>query len=205
MIIDYEYLFKKYNLNVSGAIHVGAHHGTEINEYLRCGAEKVVCFEPIKSSFEILKKYESEKVLLFNCALGEIEKKDVTMHVSSGDKCSSSILEPMEHLIDHPTIFFNEYELVNMHTLDQYIDKIKGCNYLSIDVQGYEYEVLQGSNETLKFIDYIYLEVNRGQTYKNNRLVEDIDALLLSYDIHRVETSWESRTWGDAFYKRAGK
>jgi len=200
MIIDYGYLYIKYNLDVSGIVHVGAHHGVEIDDYLRYKVEKVVGFEPIKSSFDVLKKHESEKVLLFNCALGETNKKDVKMNVASGDKCASSILTPKDCLIDHPTISFNNYELVDMYTLDSYDSYINDCNYLSIDVQGYEYEVLLGAEQTLKHMDYVYLEVNRGETYSGNKMIEEVDDLLSKYGIIRVETHWESRTWGDAFY-----
>lgn len=200
MIINYSFLQAKYDIQMRGAIHVGAHHGLEIPEYISNGAKKVVAFEPIRDSFEILKKYESENVFLFNCAIGDSYKKEVFMRVSSGDKACSSVLEPMECLIDHPTISFDNYEMVEMHTLDEYKNITSGCNYLSIDVQGYEYEVLLGAKETLEYIEYAYLEVNRGETYKGNRLVGDIDEILKNYNLYRVETNWESRTWGDAFY-----
>jgi hypothetical protein len=52
----------------------------------------------------------------------------------------------------------------------------------------------------LNNVDYVYLEVNRGQTYENNKMIEDIDDLLESYKFLRVKTEWVGRTWGDAFY-----
>jgi hypothetical protein len=62
--------------------------------------------------------------------------------------------------------------------------------------------VLKGASETLNNIDYVYCEVNRDEVYENNAYVEEIDEFLFSYNMERVETSWDGGTWGDAFYIR---
>jgi hypothetical protein len=67
-----------------------------------------------------------------------------------------------------------------------------------MDVQGYELEVLKGSENTLKGIDYIYTEVNRDELYENNAFIEEIDNFLDNYT--RVATDWSGNTWGDALY-----
>ena len=33
MILDFDYVFQKYNPNVSGIIHIGGHYGNEIQKY----------------------------------------------------------------------------------------------------------------------------------------------------------------------------
>jgi Methyltransferase FkbM domain len=73
-------------------------------------------------------------------------------------------------------------------------------NFLTIDVQGYELEVLKGSRETLTNIPGIFTEVNRDELYSNCVRVEQLDELLKNFDLTRVETNWEGGTWGDAFY-----
>jgi hypothetical protein len=60
-----------------------------------------------------------------------------------------------------------------------------------MDVQGYEGEVIKGATETLKHIDYIYSEVNRGQTYAGNMEIDEFDELLK--DFKRVETKWAGK------------
>lgn len=185
---------------INGVVHVGAHYGEEINSYLNVNAKKIVCFEPVEENFNILSKHASDRVKIFKYALGQEEKNHVMMFLSSNNKESSSVLEPLEHLKDHADVIFPYRELVEMRRLDSFKEEIDGCNYLSIDVQGYEYEVLLGSGELLKQFEYIYLEVNRGETYKNNHLIDDIDKLLDSLNFIRAETSWAARTWGDAFY-----
>ena len=60
--------------------------------------------------------------------------------------------------------------------------------------------VFKGGEKTLKFIDYIYSEVNRDEVYENCTKIEELDEFLKRYDFTRVETDWTGHTWGDALY-----
>lgn len=140
---------------------------------------------------------------LYNCACG-IEEKEMIMYVSHDNQGqSNSLLEPHLHLDQHKEIVFNDAEVVKVVKLDTLMNEfssLKIHNILAIDVQGFEGEVLKGAIETLKNIDVVYTEVNRGETYRNNALIEEIDELLS--DFTRVETYWPSPswTWGDAIF-----
>ena len=205
MVIDFNYLHAVYGLDITGVIHVGAHYGEEIDAYKSVGISKIVCFEPVKDNYNVLRERHPD-VNVYKCALGNTTGF-VDMFLSSNAKESSSILEPVEHLLDYPDITFLERETVPIVTLDDMImhdpETIDNCNYLSIDVQGYEWEVLDGARDALKDIDYVYLEVNRGETYAGNKILDDIDAILYGHGFRRVETQWMGRTWGDAFYMKA--
>lgn len=205
MLIDFDYLRVIYDLKINGVVHVGAHHGEEIDSYLAVGIDKIICFEPLEENFRVLQQKASDKVKIHKVALGEREEDNVKMYLASNLLASSSVLEPAEVLYDYPHISFENIEYVSMKKLDSFSQEIDGCNYISLDVQGYEYEVLLGAKQSLKNFDYVYLEVNRSETYKNNRLVRDIDMLLSKYGFERVRTEWVARTWGDAFYMKVGK
>jgi hypothetical protein len=101
-------------------------------------------------------------------------------------------------LSQYKHITFNETKKVEVETLDSY--NYTDYNFINMDVQGYELEVLKGSVETLKQVDYVYCEVNRDEVYENNAYVGEIDEFLFSYNMERVETNWEGGTWGDALY-----
>ena len=60
MILEFEDLFKKYNMNISGVIHIGAHYGEEVSNYVNLGIDDIVLFEPLKENFEVLKNNVSE-------------------------------------------------------------------------------------------------------------------------------------------------
>ena len=189
-------------MNIKGIIHVGAHYGEEISEYIDNGIQDIILFEPLVENFDIL----SKKVKTLNAniegyqvALGS-KKGDATMYVSDNEKQSSSVLKPKVHLTHHPHVKFPSTEDVEVHLLDDY--NSKDYNFINMDVQGYELEVLKGGTKTLEHVDYVYCEVNRDEVYENNAYVEELDEFLSGYNMKRVETDWAGDIWGDALYIR---
>ena len=83
-----------------------------------------------------------------------------------------------------------------------YYFDLRGANFMNVDVQGYELEVFKGGKETLEQIEYVYCEVNRGEMYEGNPMIEELDEYLGGYGFERVETHWPETwyKWGDAFY-----
>ena len=55
---------------------------------------------------------------------------------------SSSILEPKEHLLHHKQVTFEGSEEIELKRFDDL--NIQNVDYLNIDVQGFELEVLKG-------------------------------------------------------------
>ena len=200
MLISFNQIKRKYNMNITGIVHVGGHHGEEIEDYINEGIQNIIIFEPLLNNFEILQK-KCEKlnadIVGHQIALGS-EKKIVEMYVSSNDALSSSILKPKIHLTQYTDILFDEKETVEVNLLDNY--ETDNCNFLNMDVQGYELEVLKGGIKTLENIDYVYCEVNRDEVYENNAYIEDIDKFLSDLNFERVVVEWTGETWGDALY-----
>jgi len=197
---SYINLKERYKMNISGVIHVGAHYGEEVLDYINSGVNNIVLFEPLEDNFRVLKErtnYLDANIDLHQVALGSSIQK-TKMYVSDNEKQSSSILVPNIHLTHHPNVNFPDIEEVTVDILDNF--NYKNYNYLHLDVQGYELEVLKGSSETLKYIDYVYCEVNRDELYEGNAYIEQIDEFLLQYNMKRVETYWVGDIWGDALY-----
>ena len=71
-----------------------------------------------------------------------------------------------------------------------------------MDIQGAEFLALKGMKNNLKYLDYIYLEVNDTHVYENCGLISDIDDFLREYGFIRVETCMTDFHWGDALYIR---
>ena len=209
MILNLKQLFKKYKIQSKGIIHVGAHHGDELVQYLEHDIKNILCFEPLKLNFQKLKEkskiLNSSKIINFhleNYALGE-EKKEVEMFVEEANKgMSSSILEPSLHLKQYPHIVFEKKEKVKMLTLDGYFEKNKSdiYDFINIDVQGYELNVFKGAIKTLENIKYIMTEVNRKELYKGCTQIKELDDFLYQHGFKRKITNWAGKTWGDAFY-----
>ena len=207
MLISFTNLFDKYKMNIKGIVHIGAHYGEEIQEYVDNGIQKITVFEPLSKNFDILAnrmKNVNADIQGHQVALGS-KKGTAKMFVSSGDGQSSSILKPKQHLELHPDVSFNGTEEVEVCLLDEY--DVGDSNFINIDVQGYELEVFKGGKKTLEKIDYIYCEVNRDEVYEGNAMVEDMDEFLDAYGFERVETRWPETyyTWGDALYIKKEK
>ena len=76
------------------------------------------------------------------------------------------------------------------YSLDYLIEKekIPKINFLSLDTQGSEYEILKGSIECLKkSIVAIKTEINFVEIYKNSKLFSDIDKLLREHSFFLAE------------------
>jgi len=204
MILSFTNMVKKYNMNIRGIIHIGAHRGQEIEEYVDNGIQDIIMFEPVSLNFSILEKRMMDinaNISAYQVALGN-EEKNVTMYLSDNDLISSSVLKPKVHLQLHPGVGFPGTEEVEMKRLDSFSDETQNFNFINMDVQGYELEVLKGGKETLSHIDYVYCEINRDELYEGNAFVEDLDSFLSEYDMERVETDWAGTLWGDALYVR---
>lgn len=200
MLLDLQNLKEKYNLDIKGVIHIGAHVGQEFKTYQIMGIKNVMFFEPLKNTFNRLKENVGDKAILVNTALGNIEGEVEMFTETINGGQSSSVLEPDYHLVQHPTIQFNGKEKVKITKLDNFIEENSKYNFINIDVQGYELEVFKGGSEFLNSIDYVMTEVNRAELYKGCAKIEELDQFLKTYGFSRVETTWAGGTWGDAFY-----
>ncbi len=122
MLISFKQLKQKYDMNISGVIHIGAHFGQEAEDYIANGITEMVFFEPLSESLKVLEENLSyiandANVMIYPVALGN-EEKEVEMYVSNRDRMCSSILKPKVVLEQYPDITFDERETVEMMRLD---------------------------------------------------------------------------------------
>ncbi len=192
----------KCNKNIVGCIHIGAHWGQEYQLYKRLGIDNLIFYEPIPSVFDILKRRVGPEVDLRNLALGNTHGY-MSMYVEENNQgLSSSILEPGLHLEQYPHITFDSKIIVKISRLDDEPFERNQFNLLNIDVQGYELEVLRGAVSTLSSIDFILIEINNVEMYKQCVKVDDLDKFLGEFNFTREVTEWEQgiKNWGDALY-----
>ena len=200
---------EKYSVAVKGVLHVGGHLGEEYPIYAAAGAQKVVFFEPMPAFFDELAKRLNghDDVMLVKKALGA-KSETREMHVNRGSGESTSFLKPTS-LYDG---YFEEKTVpLEIVTLDSFLPSLTDhhvFNMLVTDTQGFDLEVLMGSQNTLGQIKYIYTEVSQGH-YHGEPKLEDFDAFLRPFGFRRAETSmygsWKGQDqWGDMFYIKEG-
>jgi FkbM family methyltransferase len=195
---------KKYNLNLTGAITIGADEGQEIPFYKENKIKQLAFFEPRPSAYEklleSLKDIDSSfHVQTFNVGLGDTEEV-LPMHTAGGGQ-SSSFLKPKLHLEMHPSIVFRDDMIYNfpVKTLDSY-NFSSEYNYIHMDVQGYELRVMKGGVKTLNNVLALETEVNIIELYEGCVLMDELDNFLANLNFSRVETNITEFGWGDALY-----
>lgn len=208
MLLDYNIIKQKYNMNITGVIHVGAHHGEELTPYLQDRDVKhVVLFEADPDNFKILKdRIDSlstdKEIIAVEKGLGPFSC-EMSLYKESGNSGqSNSVLKPKLHTQQYPGIVFNDKVKIKIEPLDRY-ECSSVFNFLNIDVQGFELEVLRGAKKTLQNIKWILCEVNRAEVYENCAHVDEIDEYLKKFGFLRAETNWAGHTWGDALYVKS--
>ena len=180
----FKYLSK---LNIEKIIDIGAHKGEFLEIMLNI--EKVnsfYAFEPQKNIFnELNKKFvKNEKVTLFNCAMDkEISNKKlkiskISMKSSLAEVNENSLyLKFINFLAQSQSSFEGEYE-VKTNTVDKIFEDINLQKaLLKIDVEGFELNVIKGSQMKLGEISFIMLENQFGNHFKDNNFKDIIKYL----------------------------
>lgn len=198
-----EEMVRKHGMAIRGVLNIGGYVGFEQDEYERLGIRRVVWFEPVEANFYVLSAKVQGRAIAIMKALGNITGR-VSMHVASNGM-SSSVLGPKVHLTQHPEVTFDCEEMVDMVRLDEVGFDVSDCNFINIDVQGYELEVFKGGTRTLAGIDYILAEINRAELYAGCAMVGELVSFLEPYGFELVEQFWYGGTWGDGlFVKKHG-
>ena len=202
MLISLHELFKKYNINFKGILHVGAHECEEINDYCAYIApNKILWIEALEDKVKLCKS-RYPNTFIENAVVSD--KVEIVKFNRSNNGQSSSILELGLHKQFHPHVWYtNSYE-VETKMLKDIITKYNiEYNFLNLDIQGAELKALKGMEEYLPNVDYIYTEVNSDYVYENCCIITELDSYLEKFGLFRVETKWcENYRWGDAFYIR---
>lgn len=193
-------ILKKYSNQINGIIQVGAHIGQQVNLFLENTDKNIYLFEPQEEAYKLLEKYElHSNVFCFNFGLGNKNGIENIYVSDIKEGVSSSLLEPKLHKDFFPEYTFSKKTKITIKKFSSLYDIVG--NFLVIDVQGYELEVLRGFERRLKEIDFIFSEINLVEFYQGGVLINELDDYLDSNNFIRVKTSLVSNIpMGDALY-----
>lgn len=198
-------LIERYNMAVTGVVHLGAHLAEEAQIYAAAGIRDVWWVEGNgavlpKINLE-LRHYPGQR--LIHAVVYETDGAEVDFNITNYDGMSSSILEFGTHPTFSPDTVFVDKVRVRARSVDGLVAEhgITGANLLSMDLQGAELSALKGALKFLQNVDYVLSEVNEADVYVGCAKVWELDEMLVDFD--RVETYWvPEQHWGDALWIR---
>ena len=179
---------------IKNEIELSLDIGANIGEYTKllllntnC---KVVSFEPLPEAFKELQKIELEfkdRLDIHNIAIGaENGKLDLFYGNHKSEK--ASLIPNLEKLSFVGSSNKNKI-LVEVKKLDYFEDyfKDKKIDFIKIDTEGFEYEVLKGAKKILNLHKpkFIQVEFNWHQLIRNHNMY-DLSKLVNSYDVFRI-------------------
>jgi len=204
MLIPFSKILEKYNCKITGILHIGAHNCEELVDYQKYGFtnDKIIWIEAnpelVKNNINI-----DNTRIIKNFICSDTDIGSTKLNIANNTQ-SSSILEFGSHASSYPRIkYVRSINVQNKRIDTMYLeDNIPNnfANFVNIDIQGAELLALKGMGNILHNFDYVYLEVNKAQVYKNCALVNEIDDYLSKFSLKRVETKWSRKKWGDALY-----
>jgi FkbM family methyltransferase len=195
--------FIKENLNNDSIFfEIGSHFGTDTKEFITI-TEKLHCFEPDPRNIQIFKELNLP-IKLNEYAISDIDGLS-KFYLSSGNvheskygptdnelvnkndwSASSSLKEPKNHILKTPWVKFNKTINVKTKRLDTYCieNNIEKIDFIWMDVQGAELNIIKGFGDFKNKIHYIYTEYSDEELYENQATkIEIISALESNWGI----------------------
>ena len=154
-------------------IDVGANNGSYSLQLLKDTKAKVISFEPLPFMYDEmvknLQKYKN-RCIFVNKSLG-IKSEEKIIHFSYEASAHASLSEEVKK-IDY--IENNNYMKIDVTSIDDYCSEhnIKHIDFIKIDTEGYEKEVIEGAKYTIEFVKpkYIQIEFNWHQLFRNSSI-----------------------------------
>ena len=175
---------------VSLTLDIGANVGKYTKLILEKTNSNIVSFEPLPDAFNELKKIEfkfNKRLKAFNLAIGE-NSSNLHLYYENKKSEKASLVENLEKLSFIKDNNKNKI-LVEVRNLDSFENFFKDqkIDFIKIDTEGFEYEVLKGAKKILETHKpkFIQIEFNWHQLIRNQSLYS-ISKLVNSYDSFRI-------------------
>ena len=211
----------KYD-NFKLLIDIGAHKGESIELFSKNFIiKKIISFEASPINFKYLKKkieknkqgYNNTEIVLENIALGA---EDKIIEFNQFDESSSSTIKEVD---EESKYYKRKFRLINflnnketyqklkikISKLKDYIEKcsIKKIDFMKIDTEGYEFEILLGLEDEIKLVDIIMFEHHYDNMIKKGYTFDDINKLLVKNNFNKIyKSKMPFRKTFEYIYKR---
>ncbi|MCP1838206.1 FkbM family methyltransferase [Bradyrhizobium sp. USDA 4524] len=175
-------------------LDIGCNDGTDTQHFLTlCPQAQLYCFEPDPRAIARFKKKlgpSLAKVKLLEIAISD-RNGTIDFHPSNADgdakewDLSGSIRRPKNHLTEYDWVRFDRPFSVETRRLDDWCSdaKVNAVDFIWMDVQGAEADVIAGGMQTLSNTRFIYTEYSDRELYEGQLSMQAILDLLPSFEV----------------------
>jgi len=202
--MDIRNLQKDFNLQMKGLLQIGSFNAKEYEPFKQIGVNRFIFIDANPAVIPTLRSILGNDCLVLNYLVSDRDNQKIAFYIANHTQ-SSSMLKFDKHKIYYPeysdvinTIELNTITLDSLVKLEQI--NMLDFNCLMMDVEGAEMMVLRGFEKNLKFIDYIYTELNFDSMYEGCCLEPEITLYLKDMGFSLVKYFDTGFGWGDGIY-----
>ena len=200
----FNFLIKRNFTKFKTMFDIGAHKGESIKSFTKFfKIEKIYSFEASPLSYNILRNtlpnitsnQKGTDICIENLAIGSEIKKIQIKHLKESSSSTIKDINSKSKYFKKKKILFgfnakNFYQniTIDQTTIDKYVKtkKIEQIDFLKIDTEGYEYEILKGASENLKNIKIILFEHHYDDMINKGYKFSDINNILLKNNFKQI-------------------
>ena len=201
---EYTGIFERLNVHIKGIIHVGMWDFVEYGCYTKLVGNNVIGIEANPQVYKDMAKPVADKwgFKCFNEFLSD-KDKEVRDFYFAGE--GSSLYKGQPQWNKNVSI------KVQTKTLSTVIEEnnidMNGYDFLNIDAEGAEFDVLKGFEKYLDYINVIDLETSYDDRHRSgadhNTIVQWLGER--GFELKEMSSSYQSQNWGDSVFARVNK
>ena len=201
---EYTGIFERLNVHIKGIIHVGMWDFVEYGCYTKLVGNNVIGIEANPQVYKDMAKPVADKwgFKCFNEFLSD-KDKEVRDFYFAGE--GSSLYKGQPQWNKNVSIKVQTKTLATV--IEENEIDMNGYDFLNIDAEGAEFDVLKGFEKYLDYINVIDLETSYDDRHRSgadhNTIVQWLSER--GFELKEMSDSYQSQNWGDSVFARANR
>ena len=201
---EYTGIFERLNVHIKGIIHVGMWDFVEYGCYTKLVGNNVIGIEANPQVYKDMAKPVADKwgFKCFNEFLSD-KDKEVRDFYFAGE--GSSLYKGQPQWNKNVSIKVQTKTLATV--IEENNIDMNGYDFLNIDAEGAEFDVLKGFEKYLDHINVIDLETSYDDRHRSgadhNTIVQWLSER--GFELKEMSSSYQSQNWGDSVFARVNK